>query len=81
MSEDFGLKEYLDEKFKNLDDNNAEIRKDISGIHQTMKEQNGRVGTLERSQARMDGSLATWKWIAGSGGLIGILTFAIVMLR
>lgn len=74
MSEDFGLEKYLDAKF-------SEVQGSISGIHERLDTLNGRTRKIENEQAETRGSLATWKWIAGSGGLIGVVTFAIVMLR
>lgn len=68
MSEEFGLRDYLDEKFK-------DIKGDISGVHQRLDKLNGRVATVEKEQAETRGSISAWKWIAGGGGFVGLLAF------
>lgn len=66
--------EYFDLRFDTIDKDNGKMLEHLSKL-------NGRVGKVEIEQAETRGSIATWKWIAGSGGLIGIITFALVMLR
>ena len=68
MSEEFGLKDYLNSKFE-------EVQGSISGVHERLDKINGRVGKLETEQAESRGATTTWKWLAGIIGIPGMVAF------
>lgn len=41
----------------------------------------GRISTLERTAERQAGAIATWRFFAGSGGLLGLVSIALWILH
>jgi hypothetical protein len=41
----------------------------------------GRINLLERSAERMAGSLATWRFLAGGGGILGLVSIALWLIH
>lgn len=73
MSEDFGLREYLDAKF-------AEINSNFQTVYDKQDTTNGRVSKIECEHQEMIGGLKVAKWIGGLLGLPGLAAFAKMFL-
>jgi hypothetical protein len=56
-----------------------ELKTMMSEVHKALMG-NGREGLLEKWYC-MEGSIKTWKWIAGSGGLIAIIVLIIQLMK
>lgn len=68
MSEDFGLREYLDAKF-------AEVHEKFQTVYDKQDITNGRVNKIESEHREMIGGLKVAKWIGGLLGLPGLVAF------
>lgn len=74
MSDQIGIRDYLTSRFNAIDDR-------LSHIESHLGTQNGRLRKLEEENAKYCGTISAFKWIAGSGGLLGLLGFIRGLLK
>lgn len=53
-------------------------RNEYEGKHEALI---GRIAVLERQSERAAGSIATWRFLAGGGGLLGLVSIVLWILR
>jgi hypothetical protein len=69
-----------DERIDNISETMAGMKILLEQVHRSWFGKDGNDGYKTKID-KMEGGMAVWKWIAGSGGLVGIIALMVTLYR
>jgi hypothetical protein len=69
-----------DERIDNISETMAGMKILLEQVHRSWFGANGNDGYKTKID-KMEGGMAVWKWVAGSGGLVGIIALMVTLYR